>query len=645
MTNRQLFSRMFRYMRPYMILYIIGIGLYSSQQFVFPLVSGLFVGNVMAGILAQDFSQVVSAIQFMAIMLVGVMLAMGLGAYLYVMTQAYALRDLRLKLIRAFMKSSLESNKHSGEGIAIINTDSSTAADIYGNALAPFLTNIIAAVFSSIAIFIIDWRMGLGAVGVGLIAFLCQSGFARPLARLGKDRLEANSDSVKSMSNIFGGALTIRAYNRQDRSLFQFDLENGRLKKLAFRQAFFGMWQSLFTTVQGWLSMVLTFALGGWLVATGRLGFAQLMIIPSLAEAIGDAMSQIGATYAGLHPPLVAAGRVFALVDEASGGEKSLNATSVDDFDKSDSPQDTTNVDDLVTAALSRGTADVDDSDKAALSQDATDMDDLVTAAFPQDTSDVDDLINPHEITLRNLNFAYKGATNSALTDINLSIKKNSMVAFVGASGSGKSTLLRAIIGLHQREDLGIAIGNTSFASMDISNWRRNFAYVDQSAKLFDMTIADNIAMGMISTSKIEATDVHPSVTSAAKRAFAHDFITALPEDYLSQVGEKGASLSGGQRQRLAIARALCRKAPILVFDEATSALDAESENNIMETIQSLRDDHTILITTHNLRNISSADCIVVMDAGRIAETGTHEELIELGGIYAGLVREETNAI
>jgi len=583
MTDKQYFFRMFRYVKPYAIPYGVGTFLYCVQQFAFPLMNSIFIGGVTAAILDYSFSGILDSMRLLVIMLLGLVVLIGFGTYNYIVSVSYARRDLGISLFRSFIKTSTESDKHSGEGIATINTDADTAMDILSNALTPFLQNIITVSFSTIAVFLIDWRMGIGTLMVGLLAFLVQSRFAAPLARLGKAQLETNAESVKSLSNIFAGALTIRAYGRHDRSLIRFDQENGKLKKIAFKQAFIGMWRDLFTTVQGWLTMVLVFAVGGWLATAGEMDLVQIMMVLPLAETIGSSMSQIGATYAALQPPVVAAKRVFTIIDAGRMDEQAPNVTA------NPAPTDTKK-------------------------------------------TNASDYAGNYGLSINNLSFSYKDATVETLKDINLTIGENEMIAFVGESGSGKSTLLRAIIGMYEREKMGMTIGNMQFATETINDWRARFAYVDQNCKLFDMSIAQNISMGIQGSASAE------QVQEAAKRAFAHDFISALPEGYATPCGEKGAGLSGGQKQRLAIARALCRKAPVLVLDEATSALDAESERNIMETIQRLRGDHTILLTTHNLNNVATADRIVVMDDGRIAESGTHAQLLEKGGLYAKLL-------
>ncbi|MCL2221481.1 MAG: ABC transporter ATP-binding protein/permease [Oscillospiraceae bacterium] len=576
MTDRQYFMRTFSYVRPYKFGYGIGTFIYCSQQFVFSLINSIFMGGVTAAILASSFEGVMNSIWLMVGMIAGLVIFLGFGVYMHIVYVTYAFRDFSLDIFRAFMKSSAESQKHSGEGVAAINTDADTASGIFDNALVQFLMSAMGAAFSAVAVFFIDWRMGLGVLAVGGIILFSQSRFAGPLARLGKKQLEANADGVKSLSNIIAGALTIRAYNRQDRSLIQFDKESGKLKKIAFKQAFIGMWQDVITTVQGWLTLIVVFALGGWLVIDGQIDFSTVMMVFPLAAIVSATMSQIGTTYAGLQPPIVAAKRVFAIIDSApeTANDKSEKITE--------------------TGADSNYT-----------------------------------------LKINNLSFSYKDAETKALDDVSLVVGENEMVAFVGESGSGKSTLLRAIIGMYERDDMTMDIGGDPFAVDSIDNWRSHFAYVDQSCKLFDMSITENIAMGKQGKSD------NSQIEEAAKRALAHDFISELPEGYETACGEKGSSLSGGQKQRIAISRALYRKAPVLVFDEATSALDADSERGIMDTIESLRSDHTVLITTHKLSNIATADKIVVMDKGHIAEIGTHTELLAKGGVYSKLIAHE----
>lgn len=568
------FFRTFGYIKPYSVLYSIGMFFYASQSFFFPLIIGLLYGGVMDGIIEGDFSSVVGAILRTVAFMGAFMLVVGVGIYFYMMSSTYALRDIRLDIFRAYMKTGSENELHTGEGIALVNTDASTASDIFMDALYMFLTHLIGIVFSAVTIFIIDWRLGIGAVVMGAVIFFAQARFAKPLAKLGKQRLEANADATKAMSNILAGALTIRAFGRHQQSLLQFDHENGKLKKIALSQAIIGMWQNLFTTIQGWLTLILVFVLGGWLVASGLVTLPQLITTLTIAGALGTSASAIGAAYAGLQTPIVAARRVFAAID------------AVQDLDVQKS----------IVAEKN--------------------------------------MKNGSEINLTNLNFAYKNADKNTLDDITLSIEENKMIAFVGESGSGKSTLLRLIIGMYERDNLSMYLGGSKFEANNLGEWRKHFAYVDQSCKLFDMSIAKNIAMGNGGS----ATD--DEIIDAAKRAFAHDFISELGYD--ADCGEKGDNLSGGQRQRIAIARALCKKAKILVFDEATAALDMESERNIMQTIEALRTDHTILITTHNLSNIKTADQIVVMDSGKIAESGTHEELLARDGLYKRLLEQSS---
>jgi subfamily B ATP-binding cassette protein MsbA len=233
-------------------------------------------------------------------------------------------------------------------------------------------------------------------------------------------------------------------------------------------------------------------------------------------------------------------------------------------------------------------------------------------------------------IELRNVSFGYANEERSVLHDVSLEIPAGSMVALVGESGGGKSTLTKLLPRFHDPVAGGVFWDGINLRDAKISSLRRQIALVTQETVLFNDTVRHNIAYG-----KPEATNAE--IEEAARIAFAHDFIMELPQKYETIVGERGIFLSGGQRQRLAIARSLLVDAPVLILDEATSALDAESERFVQQAIANLVRNRTTVVIAHRLSTIRRANTIVVMESGRITETGTHAELLAKGGQYRKL--------
>ena len=232
------------------------------------------------------------------------------------------------------------------------------------------------------------------------------------------------------------------------------------------------------------------------------------------------------------------------------------------------------------------------------------------------------------DIQFDRVNFSYGEKT--ALHEINLQIKSGQLVALVGASGSGKTTLSNLLLRFYDPQRGAVRIGGTDIREFTTRDLRSQIAVVTQETVLFNDTIRRNIELGRPGATKDE-------IIAAAKHAYAHDFIMEKPGGYDTVIGEKGVMLSGGQRQRIAIARAVLRNAPILILDEATNALDTESERAVQTALDALMQGRTTLCIAHRLSTILHADLIVVLDQGRIIETGSHDELVKRGGIYQKL--------
>jgi len=232
------------------------------------------------------------------------------------------------------------------------------------------------------------------------------------------------------------------------------------------------------------------------------------------------------------------------------------------------------------------------------------------------------------KIEFKDVSFAY--TTDSVLNAVNCTLPSGSVYALVGPSGSGKSTFAKLIPRFYEVTSGGISIDGIDVRNLRIEDLRRNIAVVSQSPVLFDESILENIRMG------------HPNATddevhSAARKAYAHDFILALPKGYETLAGERGDFLSGGQRQRIAIARAFLKNAPILILDEATSALDSESEIKIQSALETLVKGKTVIIIAHRFSTLRLADCILLMNSGKLEAMGNHQKLYQENELYKKL--------
>ena len=239
------------------------------------------------------------------------------------------------------------------------------------------------------------------------------------------------------------------------------------------------------------------------------------------------------------------------------------------------------------------------------------------------------------DVRFDDVTFGYAGGTVPVLDRFTLDVPAGETHAIVGATGAGKSTVVKLLLRLYEPTGGSITIDGRDLRDLDFGSLRGAMGYVGQDVFLFQGTVRENIAYG-----RPEATD--DEIESAARLAEAHEFVTALPQGYDTIVGERGQKLSGGQRQRLSIARAILRDPRILVLDEATSAVDNETEAAIQRSLETVGRGRTVIVIAHRLSTVRHADRIHVLEAGRTIEAGTHDELVDAGGLYAALWRVQT---
>lgn len=232
------------------------------------------------------------------------------------------------------------------------------------------------------------------------------------------------------------------------------------------------------------------------------------------------------------------------------------------------------------------------------------------------------------DIEFQSVSLSYSHDDTFALSDVTFSIPRNQVTAFVGESGAGKSSIVDLLMGIYQPTAGRVVVNGRPLATYCLEDWRQHIGVVSQDTFIFNDSILENLRYGRPKSS-------WDDVVECAKAAQAHDFILALPEGYETVVGERGYRLSGGQRQRLALARALVKQPEILILDEATSALDSESEKLIQQALEQFQKNRTVIVVAHRLSTIVDADQILVLEKGKLVDSGTHQNLVSQGGRYA----------
>ena len=550
------------------ILGVVVIGLVLA--FCFNLVIGLVFKDVLNAALAGDFSLLLrGAILALSTFVLGMPL-LCFGHYFISRAVCRTLTSVRVGLFSRITRlpmGQLEA-RHSGDLISRATNDVQTLWQMFLGTMTSFAHAISQGSIGLAAIFILEWRLGLVALAVGLASFAASTRFAGVL-RKRSERLQTSVAAMtERLSDLLAGIHVTRMFRLENRIHSQYTTASGDAAQKTIAHA---RSQAAFEAIQGfldWTQRFGTLAIGLILFSRGHLLIGSVWAIVHLQGNSSYLFNYIGQFITGIQRGLAGGQRILDILDlpeEKTAGGRPLPP--------------------------------------------------------PQDHHET-------SLSLQEISFAYPdGGEELALRDVSLRVNKGSVAALVGPSGGGKSTLLKLLLGFYAPRDGNLQIEGIPITDKFLHLLRERTAYVPQNAYLFSGTIEENIGYGRVGAT-------HDEIVAAATAAHAHDFILQQPDGYQTQVGEQGARLSGGQRQRIAIARALVKDAPILLLDEATSALDSESESQVQAALDVLMEGRTTIAIAHRLSTIEHADQIFVLDAGRIVEQGSHQELLSERGLY-----------
>ncbi|AFH63614.2 ABC transporter ATP-binding protein [Paenibacillus caseinilyticus] len=496
--------------------------------------------------------------------------------YLFLKCIKITMGEIRTELFGHIARIDYRSaeSRHSGDLLSRITNDVQSIEMTYAEHIKSIVSQILLFIGSSVVVFIVDWRFALVLLALGGFSVLLNTRFSAPLRRV-SDELQAQMGVLtERIGDLIAGLQVIKLFGLQQRAGRLSHDAIAAVSRSGIRQGHqAGLLEAGNFLIQ-FLSLGGVLLIGLLMVSSGQLELGVLGQIVQLQSGIAVMFLSLGTSVAMMQNSYAGLTRIREVLAVPVESERhALQAVP--------SPEE-----------------------KTAVRSDAA-------------------------LQLTDVTFGYD-ANRPVLKELSLSLAEGTVTALVGPSGGGKSTVVKLLLGFYPPDSGTVWLGGRPAGSCTLQEIREQMAYVPQEATLFQGTIADNIRFGSPDASDSE-------VEAAARAAYAHGFITELPQGYDTPVGERGANLSGGQRQRIAIARALLKNSPILLLDEATSALDAESEHEVQQALQVLMKGRTTLVVAHRLSTIENADRICVIAGGRVQEEGTHEELLAMEGQYADL--------
>lgn len=575
-SQTRLYLRLLNYIKPYKWQFICGVMAAIPSGSMDGIIAWL-AGQGLQKILVDGHEKL---IYWVPIAVLIVAAAQGLFRFLEAFTirfvGAAAIRDLRNQLFCHLETQPLLYFHGQSSGIMIGRLTNDVA--IIENAISQSFQSLISRTTTLISLVVVlllqSWKLSLIAVSILSCIVLPVSILSRRIRKSSRASQENIGDLVSVVSESIQGAKIVQSFNLESYQISRFMSVNGQFFENAMKAVRAEAMMSPILAMIGAAGIAAVMWVAGWQVVHKQMTIGSLTSFIIALLLLYSPIKNLGRINGIIQPALAAASRVFEILDRK--------------------PEIT----------------------------DAPDAIELEPGR--------------HRIRFEEVFFQYptpEGERQSqmVLHDVSLEIQPGKMVALVGLSGSGKTTLANLVPRFFDTTAGTVFIDDRPVQHYTLASLRNEISVVTQDNFLFNASVAENIRLG-----KLDATE--EELLAAAKAAYCHDFIMELPSGYATRIGERGLRLSGGQQQRLAIARAILKNAPILILDEATSALDNESEKMVQAALNNLMRGRTVIVIAHRLTTIRHADVIVVMEAGRILETGNHESLAKSGGTYSRLL-------
>ena len=473
--------------------------------------------------------------------------------------------------------------------------------DLFSEVLPEFIMAVVTAITVGIYIMLMDYKLFLVTMTCYPLLFWAANKMARKLKKLTGNRRNLYDKLENTSLDAFNGMIVGRTYNL-------YDVVYGRICHVVdaiLKNEYMRTWVSSIALVTGnimrWIPKVVCYLFALYEVYTGNITVGGLLAFSILLDRMVHPLGEIPGymiSYREMNISVKRINDILSQPDEASGSGR----FTLDDMNL----KDVTNVHCIKAAEIK--------SDAKTVNNDVQNV-----------------------IELEDIAFSYDGE-RQIFNNLSLTIEAGKQTALVGSSGGGKSTVFKLLCGLYVPQGGTYKLYGHAFEEWDIRELRKNFSLVSQNVFLFPDTISANVAYGHQGATRQQ-------IEEACRNANIHDFIMTLPEGYDTYIGERGVKMSGGQRQRLSIARAFLKNAPILLLDEPTSAVDVETEQMIKNALDKISVGKTVVTIAHRLSTIENADKILVFDNGKIAESGSHDELLAQGGIYSGLYNKESRVM